>query len=313
MTFLEKYFIIILYTVVAGESDMFGDLTKVELVERKLDIENARLKLINVTGWGQQTGKRTPITHTHAFTEIFACISGEVTLHTVFGNVTLSKGDVAFFPPKNLHTMDSTEETESTEKYSIGITVQELQGDSESDLFDKFSEVIYGRGISVYRGLPHFAETVKRLHLNDGLDELLILPYFINTVYNAKCELFTSRLQPSEAMSDDIRLVLIEEIINSNYLSEISSESIARRLFISRRQLDRIIFSHFNKTLRALIIEKRIRYGKELLLTTHKTVEEISILTAFHSAKSFGNEFVKEYGITPAQYRKSILKNMEKL
>lgn len=291
---------------------MFSDLTKVELVERKLDIENARLKLINVTGWGQQTCKRTPITHTHAFTEIFACISGEVTLHTVFGNVTLSNGDIAFFPPKNLHTMDSTQETRSAEKYIIGINVQELQGNSEINLFDKFSEVIYGRGISVYRSLPHLAETVKRLRLNGGCDELLILPYFINTLYNTKCELFTSRPQPSEPTSEDTeRLVLIEEIINNNYLSEISSESLAQMLFISRRQLDRTISNHFNKSFRALIVEKRIRYGAELLRSTDKTVDEISILTSFSSVKSFGNEFAKEYGITPTQYRKKHTKNTE--
>lgn len=291
---------------------MVNDLTKIKLLEHKLDIENARLKLINVTGWGQQTCKRTPITHTHAFTEIFACISGEVTLHTVFGNVTLSNGDIAFFPPKNLHTMDSTQETRSAEKYSIGINVQELQGNSEINLFDKFSEVIYGRGISVYRSLPHLAETVKRLRLNGGCDELLILPYFINTLYNAKCELFTSRPQPSEPTSEDTeRLVLIEEIINNNYLSEISSESLAQMLFISRRQLDRTISNHFNKSFRALIVEKRIRYGAELLRSTDKTVDEISILTSFSSVKSFGNEFAKKYGITPTQYRKKHTKNTE--
>jgi len=288
------------------------NFSKIDLIERTLDIENARLNLINVTSWGQVTGKCPHFTHTHAFTEVFACLSGEVTIHTVSGNIKLLNGDIAFFPPKNLHTMDNSEDTKSAEKYSLGITVKEIQGIGATDLFHNFYDVIYGRGISVYRALPDFAKTIKNLYLNYEHDELLMLPYFLNTLRKTKCECFSSRQQPSDLTDDDMdRIVMIEEIINSNYLSDITSESLSQMLFISRRQLDRTISAHFNKTFRALIVEKRIKYGAELLISTDKTVEEISSLTLFPSLKSFGNEFVKEYGITPTQYRKKHSKNME--
>lgn len=291
---------------------MLNDLTKIELVERKLDIENARLNLINFSRRIENTHNYMSLTHTHAFTEIFACLSGEVTLHTISGNIKLQSGDIALFPPTNLHTMDSTEETRSAEKYSLGITVKEIQSNGATNLFHKFYDVIYDRGISVYRNLPDFAKIIKDFYLNDGHDELLILPYFLNTLHKTKCELFSSRQQQSDPAGEDMeRLVLIEEIINNNYLSEISSESLAQMLFISRRQLDRTISAHFNKTFRDLIIEKRIRYGAELLRSTDKTIEEISILAAFPSTRSFSNEFIKEYGTPPGKYRKINFKHTE--
>jgi AraC-like DNA-binding protein/mannose-6-phosphate isomerase-like protein (cupin superfamily) len=292
---------------------MLHDLAPVHLIERTLDIENVRLNLINVNITESTDHKLLTLTHTHIFTEIFVCISGEITLHCTSGDITLYEGDIALFPPGNLHTMDGAETTQKSEKYSVGITVKKTQNDYSVNLFDRFSEVIYKRGVSVYKNLSDITEMLKKICTNDGHDQLLLMPHLLNTLFHTEREIFSQKQQSKSIASDDTeRLVLIEEIINSCFLSEISAQDIAQMLFISRRHLDRIISSHYKKSLRAMIVEKRIVYAAELLRNTDRTVEEISRLSSFPSLKSFTSEFTKKYGITPVQYRKIKLTDMEK-
>ena len=105
---------------------------------------------------------------------------------------------------------------------------------------------------------------------------------------------------------DISRLTLIEEIINLRYLEDLKSEQIAELVFVSRRQLDRIIMRRYGMSLRQVLNEKRLKYAIKQLNDTARTTEEIAQNSGYNSKSAFYRAFFDAYGMTPAEYRKTL-------
>jgi AraC-like DNA-binding protein len=78
---------------------------------------------------------------------------------------------------------------------------------------------------------------------------------------------------------------------------------LAQQVGISLRYLERFFQEIKQSSVISYIIKLRVEKSKELLVTTNKTVGEISILIGYEDQSYFVRVFKKTTGITPTMYR----------
>lgn len=76
-------------------------------------------------------------------------------------------------------------------------------------------------------------------------------------------------------------------------------------LHYSRMQLSRIFHNKFNTTPHKFLIDYKLRYAQNLLITTDMKVIDIAEFVGFTNLASFNTYFKNAYGITPGRFRKN--------
>ena len=87
------------------------------------------------------------------------------------------------------------------------------------------------------------------------------------------------------------------------FLSDISEAELAGMLFVSRRQLSRIMRECYSMTFTEKVNDLRAEYAKNLLVTTDMTVARISDACGFSSVQYFYKVFARKYGTSPGKLR----------
>ena len=77
-------------------------------------------------------------------------------------------------------------------------------------------------------------------------------------------------------------------------------------LYISPRQLARIVKKRYGASLHQMIVKKRIESAAKLLVESNLSVEEIGSVIGFNTKSCFYRAFRDEYSMTPLQYRKEM-------
>ena len=98
----------------------------------------------------------------------------------------------------------------------------------------------------------------------------------------------------------------LEEILSSNMYSSLNVEYLAFLANKSLSQFKREFKMKYNDTPANWIRKKKLERASQLLMTTEKSVGEISTEAGFINASHFCNLFQKHYKISPLQYRKTM-------
>lgn len=105
--------------------------------------------------------------------------------------------------------------------------------------------------------------------------------------------------------------VIVEEVksyINSHLQEELSSDFLAKRVFVSAAYLFHVFKKEENKTLVEYITEARMFYAAELLKEPNISVSRVAISVGYNNYCYFTKVFKKVYGVTPSQYQRSKMK-----
>jgi len=283
--------------------------------EFRLDIENVCVRLLIVP---QSTAPRKPLLypsalHKHVSAELFVCGSGSIILKTEDRNIILQNGDAVLIPPDIPHRRLDTDNVtkEETESYALSFLFVKKHCNNSSDLFKKLQPLITGGKPFIYRAKPQIFNAVKNI-ITESENAVSILPPLFLVELLLKMLDFEpdpgNQSDPStktRSSSRDIqRMMMLDQMIESQYMRDLNKERIARQLCLSSRQLDRISLERYGKTLHQVIINKRIQASKQLLLTTEMTIEQISVHVGFNSSVSYYREFKRAFSMTPTNYRK---------
>ncbi|OAS20436.1 hypothetical protein A8708_17805 [Paenibacillus oryzisoli] len=129
----------------------------------------------------------------------------------------------------------------------------------------------------------------------------------LQDVHNHFCELIDGLclgFKDKKSSKHDNLIASIDTIIGQNYADrELSLFKIAEILDLSPAYLGRIFKKLANQSVPDYLNEYRIQRAKELLLSTHAPIEEISQKTGYNNSTYFYKVFKKYTGITPAEYR----------
>lgn len=93
------------------------------------------------------------------------------------------------------------------------------------------------------------------------------------------------------------------DIIRSDYMSDLSLQSVASRLFVSPCYLSTVFHQAIGTTFRAYLRDVRLEHTCRLLTQTNSMITDIAMQTGFNSTAYLISSFRKVYGITPNAYR----------
>ena len=97
----------------------------------------------------------------------------------------------------------------------------------------------------------------------------------------------------------------IETYINANFSKKITLTNVAEQVYLSTKQVSRIIKKEYDCTLSQLVTDKKLAAAKKLLKDTDMKIGEIALAVNLGAENYFYLLFKKKYNQTPLQYRKS--------
>lgn len=97
----------------------------------------------------------------------------------------------------------------------------------------------------------------------------------------------------------------IADFVKENYASKLVGDEaeLANRFMISTTMLIRLAKLAFDKPLHQQVIELRMYHSLRMLLTTQKTIQEISASVGYDDPKYFSRAFKKKFGLPPNEIR----------
>jgi AraC-like DNA-binding protein len=94
------------------------------------------------------------------------------------------------------------------------------------------------------------------------------------------------------------------KLIEKNYTSDISIESIAASLYLNPDYLGRIFKEHIGCSMTKYKNRLRIAAAKRMLMSTANSIDEIAFATGFSDRFYFSRIFKATEGVTPSEYRR---------
>lgn len=111
---------------------------------------------------------------------------------------------------------------------------------------------------------------------------------------------------PNEDYSYQMKSV--KEYIDSHFTESINLDELSGAFYMNKYYLTREFKKEYGETIFQHIINRRINYAKELLLSTDKTIEEIALLSGFNDQCYFSRQFKKIVGVSSLNYRREFRK-----
>lgn len=119
-----------------------------------------------------------------------------------------------------------------------------------------------------------------------------------------KPEIAGITLEKLDEVPDNVFLAHVDQLITRNMeKSEFTAATIAQVLHLSRTQLDRRMKQLAGKTATTYLLDRRMTYARELLLTTRMPVADVAMASGFEDTSYFSRVFKQHHGNTPSGLR----------
>lgn len=243
--------------------------------------------------------------YSHSFYVLIFVTRGSMKLTVENDEYTLSSGSGMIVSPhiKHMTTFKSNE----TEANCISFGYIKNTLDDSNDLFGKLDSFLSVRNYPII-GKAIIFELMQKC-FNSVLSGN---KYVISSAFH---ELLTGLLIDGGIIKTDegideilpdsniSRLHKINTLANVYYDKNITIEDIAKMLFLSTRQANRIIQIHYGCSWRELVVQKRMLVAIDLLKTTEMTISEIAEYIGYESERGFYSAFKKHFNQPPGFYR----------
>lgn len=245
--------------------------------------------------------------HTHSFFEIFVCKEGELKIKLANNTITLTKDCAIIIPPNLSHIKLVSENSQDS---VISFTLIKNTNKFANDLYGKLNFYTNGNNYIVLENCPKLCKTVYEIaNLTEFENAYLKALNFALSLATCAEKLSTqnniyTNNENHTDFSELQRMMELDDIVNNFENSNININEIANKLFISRRQLDRISLKRYGKPLYSVITDNRVISAANKLLETENRIEQIALSVGFNSSNSLYRAFEKKYGLTPNEYRK---------
>ncbi len=266
-----------------------------------INVENAKIKVWFGTG---NTGmKSSPLDtfHTHMNIEIFSCVSEEAIIDTENGPLNLHSGDIAIIPPGLMHFLSFPKNC--TNCKSLAVLITRRNTEHNFDLFKKLSNIISYKNATLISGHP-LCKLIEELPGKNEEEIYLDIFQIALLLAEISAKLESHKTEEKDTAEYDIgRLLSIENIIENDFMHNITVKEVADRLFMSERQLARIIKKRYNTSLHQILIDRQITAAEKLLMQTEIPITSVAQEVGFGSLSGFYRAFHKKFKITPLEYR----------
>lgn len=191
----------------------------------------------------------------------------------------------------------------------IILTDIKMPGYDGLELIRQVKELVPEAAVIFMSAYDHFTYVQQALRL--GALDYLLKPFtqdeLAASVSKAVAAL-PSRLSEDEAPIEQLVAPIIQYVWE--HLEEhVTAESTAQALYMSISRLDKLIKLYNGAGFRELRISLRMKRAKELLRSIHYRIEEVAQKVGYKNYASFYRAFVREFNMTPMEYRYSLTKD----
>ncbi len=257
--------------------------------------------------------------HIHSQVELLYIIRGTFKASVNDNDFLLSTGDLILFPKYAIHSMHTLSK-DGGEFYFFHIhpsVISEMTKKSEASLFQFFfsleapsQKLKWTKEELSSDDFSHSLSAILRSHnQNDifsftstklGLCSLLLA--IMRDSYTKK------PLSLTYPYSSDNMLIAIQktiEYVNTNYASDINAKTLSDMLNYNYKYFLRSFSTMTGEGFRQYLNKTRIKFAKNLLLNSHKSITEIAHAVGYNSDSHFILEFKKQTGTTPLKFVKT--------
>ena len=245
------------------------------------------------------------IFHNHSYNEFIFTVKGPIDLQTEEDKISLGNGAVCLLPKKYMHLLRLSSECIY---YAIGFTYKKVPEKNKFlNTFDKFDNIFLKRLILPdQRRIINITQEIKSFinkpsefsyFIIVALLQLLILVIYENSLS------ITGKLDEKGCFPviADINHIINQRINNIN--SDAKLKDIAEEVYISKRQLSRIIKKQYGVTYTERKTQLRIESAKLLLKNTDLSLEKIAERCSFYDTGTLIKKFTEHTGMSPTRYR----------
>ncbi len=233
--------------------------------------------------------------HTHFTYEVFFVNEGNLKLITEFSTKDYSKS-VIIVPPKLKHISVPLSGESFCLLFSFDKNSKDVS-DVEKLTKDGIIELPITEEIAFY--IEKFAEKTENNSETEAYHLASLL--FGNIFKELKPE---KNIIDKNQKSKTNNIGNIEIFINRNINKKITLKDVAQSIFLSEKQISRIIEKEYGCTFSELLTEKRLSIAQVLLKNTDMKVSDIAAQTFYGTEAYFYTVFKNKYGVSPLQYRK---------
>ena len=164
------------------------------------------------------------------------------------------------------------------------------------EVYNLFKEQLEARGLQ------------DRLPEEYQIDELRVQLHHYILMPQQRRRLLAGVLGPGLAILQSSANQLIfrmKDYIDRHYSEKINLQTLSERFYISREYASRLFKREMRTTFINYLTETRLNRASQLLLQTDLSLTEIALQTGFKESAYLIRVFIKRYGITPTEYRRS--------
>ncbi|MSS59020.1 AraC family transcriptional regulator [Erysipelotrichaceae bacterium Oil+RF-744-GAM-WT-6] len=253
------------------------------------------------------------LAHWHDMLELIQVESGEMHCHVNDSDFLLKKGDICIINQEQVHRVYSTEEEKPCSAHTL--TVNPMMLSSIHDLYNELILPVISDG-----DFTHIRMNGRNSHarmISDLMDELRQLAEEKPAGYELQALAYVSMIlrqvylvhmnEPIEQDHDeDLRLQKkMTTYIYEHYADRIGLNDIASSAGISRSKCA-AVFSKYTETSPIDFLNSyRLEMSAAMLKNTNDSISSIAFSCGFSQQSYFNRMFLREYGMTPKEYRKS--------
>lgn len=276
------------------------------------------LEILSIRWVDQRTERQnqtfTPYMHQHVCFEMHMPFMGWQTYQIMGKPVSVYPDEVVLFAPNTLHSVLTNSDNLRKFSMKFNLIVPEDSGeDWEDSHFFYIVRELHNRPYIKTKPNKWYLELMNRVFLEAYEEKYGWRALVLNMVSQLVIEVVRENLPkekryPSEEGLQRRRIESIESFIQDNISAMITKQMVAEQMFLSVRQLDRIVLAERGITLKSLIDQIKIREARRLLRETDMTQRDISISLGFTETSSFNRYFRRFESVSPGTYRKQMRK-----
>lgn len=242
--------------------------------------------------------------HCNASYELHIVLKGSCELDIESRRHVLSTGDAVIVAPKEYHKPYVI--TEDFERMSVSFFVE------DSNMLALLNKTTPSS--VVFSASPNILNLCKTI-LKEFSEESSFHNTAIKSLFSylfieiLRCLSVTNVSVETESKDGmGYRTDIIDNFFQNNLDCYGAEEKLAACLYISKRQLSRVMQQHYGMSFRQMLLTSRMDRAGWLLRTSDKTIAEICRIVGYKSESTFFKNFKKQYQVAPLQYRRNYKK-----
>jgi len=224
----------------------------------------------------------------------------------------LKPDEIYLLAPKLPHSFYSPAYLHKPFNFSV-LFIEPTVFDYLNIVFPEFEKVIKKLKIMAVRGLVikdkrgNIPDLLKKCLSKPQLERVpVLLEIIISINKNTHYKLLANNNYKLTGNSvSEAKIDKICNYLEQNYLSEISNDNLAKKMYMSRSTLQRFFKKSTGMTITHYVNDLRIGHSAHMLTNTEKSITQIIFESGFNTVSNFNRIFRKIKNCTPSEFRAS--------